>query len=342
MYDPCMMCPMIIGQQDVLSTVEVEAGTSFELLVSLAAACRAPRDELAADLAETLGRVGDNEGEAWLNLLGIPLDADARTADQLLRAVDSLEPVELRRHLLGRYAWSWCTLAGIDDIEAAARGDGAASARLLAHPRYYGGHAAASLAGLLALDPRETRERIADAIAAGSRSLLGAGAEDDIRAAGQAARSLLETGPAATAIERLTSGYRYVPEPEAERVVLIPHLEAALPLVLAQHRSSRLIAYLATPDRSNEDRLLAFGRALADPKRVEILALVGRRVGTAADLVAATGLTRSTVHHHLAQLRDAGLIALEGNARAYTYVPRREASGEAAALVAEVTGTEEE
>jgi DNA-binding transcriptional ArsR family regulator len=333
---------MLIGQTTLLSTVEIEAGASFELLLSLAAASRAPRDDLAPALGQALERVGDSEGEAWLNLLGIPLDADARTADELLRAVDSLEPVELRRHLLGRYAWSWCTLAGIDDIEAAARGDGAASARLLAHPRYYGGHAAKSLSVLLALDPVETRERIADAIAAGSRSLLGASVDDDIRVAESTAQSLLETRPAGTAIERLTSGYRYVPEPEAERVVLIPHLEPALPLVLAQHRSSRLIAYRATPDRSSEDRLLALGRALADPKRVEILALVGRGTGTAADLIAATGLTRSTVHHHLTQLRDAGLIALEGHARAYTYISRREASAEAAALVAEVMGTEEE
>jgi DNA-binding transcriptional ArsR family regulator len=337
-----MMRPMSIGQSEALSTVEIEAATSFELLLSLAAACRAPRDELAPDLADALARVGDTQGEAWLNLLGIPLDAEARTAEELLRAVDSLDPVELRRHLLGRYAWSWCTLAGIDDIEAAAQGDGAASARLLAHPRYYGGHAAESLPVLLALDPVETRDRIADAIAAGSRSLLDADADDDLRAAEDAARSLLDERAAATAIERLTSGYRYVPEPEAERVVLIPHLEPALPLVLAQHRSSRLIAYQATPDRSSEDRLLALGRALADPKRVEILALVGRGVGTAADLGAATGLTRSTVHHHLAQLRDAGLIGLEGNARAYTYIPRREASDEAAALVARVTRTEGE
>ena len=124
--------------------------------------------------------------------------------------------------------------------------------------------------------------------------------------------------------------------------MLIPHLEPTAPLVLAQHRSSRLIAYLAAPDRSSEDRLVALGRALADPKRVEILALVGRGVGRAADLVDATGLTRSTVHHHLAQLRDAGLVALEGNARAYTYVPRRAAADEAAALVADIIGTEEE
>lgn len=334
---------MLIGHHPTtLPAVEIKTGPSFELLLSLAAACRAPRAELATELGDALARVGDTEGEAWLNLLGIPLDAHARTTDELLRAVDALDPVELRRHLLGRYAWSWCTLAGIDDIEAAAHGDSDASARLLAHPRYYGGHAAESLAGLLALDPIQTHERVADAIAAGARSLPGAGADDELRAAEQAARSLLETRPAATAIERLTSGYRYVPEPEAERVVLIAHLQPTLPLVLAQHRSSRLIAYLATAESSSEDRLLALGRALADPKRVEILALVGRGTGRAADLVAATGLTRSTVHHHLGQLRDAGLIALEGNARAYTYVPRREAAEEAAALVADITGTEEE
>ena len=195
---------------------------------------------------------------------------------------------------------------------------------------------------MLALDPQATRDRIADVIAAGARSLLDTGVTDGARRAAEAATSTLAAYPALTAIERLTSGYRYVPEPEAERIVLIPHLEPTLPLVLAQHRSSRLIVYLATPDRSSEDQLLALGRALADPKRVVILGLVGRGTGRAADLVTATGLARSTVHHHLGQLRDAGLIALEGNARAYRYVPRREASHEAAALVAEVTGTEGE
>ena len=82
------------------------------------------------------------------------------------------------------------------------------------------------------------------------------------------------------------------------------------------------------------------GRALADPRRVEILALVGRGVGRSNDLVGSTGLTRSTVHHHLAQLRAAGLVGLEGNARAYVYVPRRDAPGEIAERLATIVGTE--
>jgi DNA-binding transcriptional ArsR family regulator len=326
----------------MLPAAEIASGTAFALLVALAGASRAPRDELADELGVALAAVGDVEGETWLNLLGVPIDAGSPfTVERLLEAIESLDPVELRRHLLGRYAWSWCTLAGVDDIESAARGDAEASARLLAHPRYYGGHAKASLGVLLALDPSETRRRVVAAIAAGSSSLSAAGAAGELDAAHQAASTALAAQPILAAIEHVTTGYRYVPEPEAERVVLIPHLEPSLPLVLAQHRSSRLIAYLASPDRSGEERLLAFGRALADPKRVEILALVGRGVGRAAELVDTTGLTRSTVHHHLAQLRDAGLVALEGNARAYTYVPRREAADEAAALVADVVGTEE-
>jgi DNA-binding transcriptional ArsR family regulator len=331
-----MICPMIVGQ------IEIASGTAFALLVALAEASRSGRDG-PPELAAALAAVGDSEGESWLNLLGIPLDAGPPfTAERLIAAVESMAPVELQRHLLGRYAWSWCTLAGIDDIESAARGDASAVARLLAQPRYYGGHARASLGVLLALDPPATKQRIAAALAAGASSLLEPSAASELDAAYERATSTLAAQPALTAVEHIASGYRYVPEPEAERVVLMPHLEPTSPLVLAQHRSSRLIAYLAAPDRSSEDRLVAFGRALADPKRVEILALVGRGVGRAADLVEATGLTRSTVHHHLAQLRDAGLIALEGNARAYTYVPRTGAANEAATLVADIIGTEEE
>ena len=333
---------MSIGQANTIET-GIAAGTGCALLVALAAASRAKRPELPGELAEAIDGVGDAEGETWLNLFGVSLDAGPpHDADRLRDALAAMDPVELRRHLLGRYAWSWCTLVGIEDIESAAGGDSAAAGRLLAHPRYYGGHAAASLSVLLALDPDETQRRLVRAIEAGSRSLLDASAPVELEDAESAAAAALAAHAPLAAVERLAGGYRYVPEPEAERVVLIPHLEPDIPLVLAQHRSSRLIVYRAHRDRGGEERLLALGKALADPKRVEILGLVGRGVGRASDLVAETGLSRSTVHHHLAQLRDVGLVALEGNARAYTYVPRRAAAADAAELVAEVTGTEEE
>ena len=333
---------MAIGQSVETVATEVASGTGFALLVALAAAARRPREELEAELAATLSDVGDTEGELWLNLVGVALDAGPPyDAERLRRALGSLDALELRRHVLGRYAWSWCTLAGTDDIEAAARGDDAAAERLLEHPRYYAGHARASLTTLLQLDPDESRERLLRAVEAGG-ALVDDDAAARLDAAERTAADSLATSSALTAIQHLTNGYHYRPEPEAERVVLVPHLEPDVSLVLAQHRSARLIVYRAEADRTSKERVLALGRALADPKRVEILGLVGRGVGRASDLVAETGLSRSTVHHHLAQLRETGLVALEGNARAYAYVPRRTAAADAAALIAELIQTEED
>jgi len=322
-------------------SAELAAGTAFDVLAGLAGTSRTPLAELPAGLGDALAEVGDPEGESWLNLLGVPLDAGPPySAERLGAALRDLDPVDLRRVLLGRYAWSWCTLAGADTIDAAAAGDEEALAQLLAHPRYYAGHAAASLATLLSVDPPETQQRLVAAVdlaiehQAPTRAAELAAAADD-------AAALLAAESALAAIERLAGGYRYVPELEAERVVLIPHLERGLPLVLAQHRAARLVVYRAGGGLGAQERVLALGRALADPKRIEILALVARGVGRSSEIVDATGLTRSTVHHHLAQLRDAGLVALQGNARAYTYLPRRAAADEAAALLEDLIGKDQ-
>jgi DNA-binding transcriptional ArsR family regulator len=329
---------MVIGH--TLPT-ELATGTAFDLLLGLAAASRVPREELPADLADALADVGDPEGESWLNLLGVPLDAGLpSTAVQLVSALRELDPVELRRVLLGRHAWSWCTLAGADAIDAAAAGDEEAIGQLLAHPRYYAGHAATSLTTLLSVDPPETQRRLVAALDAATAHLSPT-REAELAATADEAAAVLAAEPALTAIERLAGGYRYVPELEAERVVLVPHLERGLPLVLAQHRAARLVVYRARGRQDAQERILALGRALADPKRVEILALVARGVGRSSEIVDATGLTRSTVHHHLAQLRDAGLVALAGNARAYTYLPRRAAADEAAALLEDLIGKDQ-
>src|SRR5262245_42313504 len=313
---------------------EVAAGTAFALLVELAASS-ADRTGGTPELRAALDEVGDTAGESWLNLFGIPIDdGPPYDAARLCTRVAGLDPVELRRHLLGRYAWSWCTLAGTDTIDQAAAGDAAAVRALLEHDRYYAGQAKAALSTLAGLDPEETRGRIAHALQVGERELdLSA---RQVEAASAEASAALEAGPLDEAIQRLTAGYRYVPEVEAQGVLLIPHVQARPSLVLAQHRGARLIVYRASTADDVEERAAALGRALADPKRIEILRLLGRGVDRASGLVAETGLTRSTVHHHLSQLREARLVDLEGNARAYRYRLHAEALPETVSLLSEL------
>ncbi len=333
---------MIIGHAPselAPARIDVVAGTAFELLIALAGASVRPGGSVDTELADALEAVGDTAGESWLNLLGVPLDLGAPyDAGRLVDEVERMDPVELRRYLLGAYAWSWCTLAGVDTIEAAATGDRAAVGKLLEHERYYAGRARDSLSVLLPLDPEETRARLAHALSVGLRHLIEP--RDDLAAALETAAAAAKAAVAETtladAIEHVTAGYRYVPEPEAERVLLIPHVQPEPWLLLAQHRSTRLVVYQARAERGADERVAALGRALADPKRVEILSLVSRGADRVSELVAQTGLARSTVHHHLGELRDARLIDLEGNARAYRYLPRQEALQETVALLSEV------
>jgi DNA-binding transcriptional ArsR family regulator len=335
---------MIIGHSSPLpelapGRVEVGAGTAFDLLVALAAASAAPRATIAPELRDALSETGDSAGETWLNLFGVALDAGPPyTARRLRAAAERLDPIELRLHLLGRYAWSWCTLAGTETIERAAGGDGKAVRELLAHERYYAGRAREALSTLLPLDPTETQRRIARALELGEGTLLADRPELAATLADAAATAahMLGMHPLVEAIARLTEGYRYVPEPEADRVLLAPHAEPAPALVLVQHRATRMIVYRVRVAGGLEQRVAALGRALSDPKRVEILALLGRGVDRVPTLVERTGLARSTVHHHVSELREAGLVELEGNARAYRYLPRPGALEDTAALLAEL------
>ena len=235
-YDLCTICPMSIGQTPSV------AGRGRDRDV-----VRAP-PRARRRLPRTARRARAELGERSTSrrhrgrVVAQPPRRPARRRraarrEQLVQAVDALDPVELRRHLLGRYAWSWCTLAGSTTSRRRRRRRVGIRPAARASERTTAATRARRSASSSPLDPVETRDRIADAIAAGLARCSDLPPRRP-RAAGERRGRPLEAHGRRTAIERLASGYRYVPEPEAERVVLIPHLEPTLPLVLAQHRSS--------------------------------------------------------------------------------------------------------
>jgi ArsR family transcriptional regulator, arsenate/arsenite/antimonite-responsive transcriptional repressor len=86
-------------------------------------------------------------------------------------------------------------------------------------------------------------------------------------------------------------------------------------------------AGLATPlDRSSAEDLARLLKAVADPVRLQLLALVRSAAGGEAcvcDLTAPVGLSQPTVSHHLKVLTDAGLLSRErrGTWAWYSLVP---------------------
>lgn len=77
-------------------------------------------------------------------------------------------------------------------------------------------------------------------------------------------------------------------------------------------------------------------KALADPARVKIMSLLfgagpdGRNSG---DLAAALGLTESTVSHHMAQLRKAGMVESDRRGMNVYHRPHRDAVGALCAVL---------
>lgn len=276
--------------------VEVLAGESFELLIGLSAA--------EPD--------GPGSGELWLHLLGIALDAP----DDIVGAVRSLEPFELRRHLVGVHVPAWEQLVGRHALEATARGD----AGLLDHDRYYAGRARASLERLLPLTPAQTKRRVLETLVRYRDEQFDPTVLDALERDAAAKRALAVAPD--ELIEIATGGYRYEPEPELGRVVLVPHAAARPWLLLCQHLRTRIICYSLPEQHGLEERAVALGRALADEGRVRMLRVLASRDASLSELAEAAGVARSTAHHHLGQLRAAGLVTMHGNARAYWFTLR--------------------
>jgi DNA-binding transcriptional ArsR family regulator len=324
--------------------VEVRSGAAFELLIALSASTGvdAPAASFSPGLRRAVRLVGEEAGELWLHLLGLALELPASLdARAFVSELESVPPLELRRHLVGVHVPAWRELVGAETLERAAAGDRAAGEDLLRHDRYYAGTARPSLSLLLPLGGAQTKRRILavlrgfakEVFAPREREVLEALAAD-ARAKRALAASL---GPEAL-ISAATGGYVYEPEPEFARVVLVPHLAAAPWLFLCQHRDARIICYAvgqAAGDSGEAlgERALRLGRALSDERRIRILRRLVTGEATLAELAEAAGLAKSTAHHHLAQLRAAGLVTLRGNARGYWYLLRTEGFGEAQALL---------
>jgi DNA-binding transcriptional ArsR family regulator len=328
--------------------VETRAGPALEFLIGLSTLTARDRvadaetwvptlDDCSPDMRLEISRVGRHAGKLWLHLLDL---ADGDVED-LLERVRRLDALELRRYVVGVYVPTWRELVGGSWLERAAAGDRTAIEKLLSHRRYYGGEVRTALSLVLPLSPAQTKRRLlavlhrfaAEVFERRGRAVVARLVRDAERIA-----SLARTLSPEDVISAATGGYDYRPEPEFSRVVLVPH-EAARPwLLLCQHLDARIIGYPLGPgaEPSLEEEGVRLGRALGDEQRLRILRRLVAGDASLAELADSVGIAKSTAHHHLALLREAGLVSLHGNARRYWYSLRPGVAGESAVLVAEL------
>jgi DNA-binding transcriptional ArsR family regulator len=116
-------------------------------------------------------------------------------------------------------------------------------------------------------------------------------------------------------VDFATGGITYEGEAGIDRVLLVPSIVTRPWITISDWDSTKIICYRgarsadaagAEPDR---DMVLVY-RALGDETRLRLLRELGAGDRRLAELVQALGLSKSTLHGHLAVLRTAGLIRI--------------------------------
>jgi DNA-binding transcriptional ArsR family regulator len=139
-------------------------------------------------------------------------------------------------------------------------------------------------------------------------------------------------------IEAASNGLQFRQEPWARRVVLMPHIALRPWNTMSGWEDLYILGYPVADDSLGIDRgappagLVRLHKALGDEKRLRMLKVLARGTASLQELARATGLAKSSAHHHLVILRSAGLVKVTtGEESIYTL--RRDFIPEASAML---------
>lgn len=276
------------------------------------------QDATPDDLQQELVALGGPWFYVWLSISSLLLSAPhPHDPDRVFAWLESVDQLRLRRWILGHATHS-------DDqalIEQAATGDIDAVTRLVAPAEATEKHEKASeemieySRGILFAD--DLPQRFANAIKRFRTEVFTEFEEefaDAISRAAAARRSAPTRGSAKEVVEEVTSGLDFEIPPGITRVVLVPSV-VTRPLSLVDSARGTLVVYYGIADEFiNSDPeappswLVRMYKALSDDKRLRILRRLSEGETSLEELTEMLGLSKSTVHHHLSQLRGAGLI----------------------------------
>ena len=340
-------------------TVEIEASEAAELLLSLATLLvedeqdtyelgAARIDELrAATPPELLRQAAEllPEKSAALLLGLVYTTPKPRTASAFLEHLGAADPIEIRLHLLGYYLRGH-HVTEPETIRRAAEGDAAAIAELLAGAAEYAApDKCADMERAVRTDPVEGKRRLLDLLTGWAEHVLPRMAPADPTLAerdAEAKRELVKSVPPEQVVERLAPGIQWAPGPEIDRVVLFPAYSPRPWVYMSEYKRVKIFCYPITLDREpaapgDPAELVRIYKALGDESRLKLLKRLQEGPISLAEAAQEVGLAKSTTHHHLAILRQAGFVLIrEGDD---SYKLRSDLRPEPGALLRQYLGT---
>lgn len=272
------------------------------------------RAAASRELVTALRTLAGSDGPGWFLLLGMVHDAGgAHDVDRLLTHLRAMPADDVLLASIGGRLPALRTAEGRALVKAALAGEPKAPVALAAR-----NHASdpKMVKRLLAIGAREVKRLTIEVIERWNREVFRPMGDGTAALAADvtAKTKIMRRMSAHQLVDFATGGITYEGEAGIDRVLLIPSIVTRPWITISDWESTKIICYRAgrggaTAGEPDRDLVLMY-RALGDETRLRLLrelALGDRRL---ADLVPSLGLSKSTLHGHLAVLRSAGLIRL--------------------------------
>jgi len=273
------------------------------------------RAAASSRLMTALKALVGTDGPRWFLLLGMVHEAaGGHDVDRLLAHIRGRRAEDVLIALVGGRLPALRTAEGQSLMKAALAGESKA-AQALAERSHAGSPSV--IRRLIQSGATEVKRLTVEVIDRWNREVFSPMGDNavalaaDVNAKAKSARKM----SAHQLVDFATGGVTYEGEAGIDRVLLVPSIVTRPWITISDWDSTKIICYRGArsadeagpePDR---DMVLVY-RALGDETRLRLLRELAAGDRRLAELVQALGLSKSTLHGHLAVLRTAGLIRL--------------------------------
>src|SRR5579859_1923733 len=239
----------------------------------------------------------------------------------------TIDPWELRLHMVGYYTRGLHHSIPADLIQQAIRGDNEAQRQFARMSNPDEPRLQKALLSFLANEPDDIKQHLLtmtncwyEEIFRDMESEITPILLRDV----EAKRALQQTVPPERFIELATNGYEYIPEPFIREIILTPTYFGRPYIHISEYRDIRIFAYpvadenITTDTKAPPARFIRLYKALGDERRLRILKEVSTGSYGIQELADSLGVGKTTLHHHMVILRSAGLIRLRSSDKRYS------------------------
>ena len=311
-------------------TVEIEVAEAAEVLMSICAvADEGDRDtfdlgaewlqtrleSLPDDLREQVLELRLGDMKVAARLLGIVYETPGpRTFAAFMERLEAIDPVELKLHLFGHYDSSSSHFPP-NLVEGAARGETAAIEELLEALAEWSDKRE-FFREMLQLDGAELRQRLVSLLPRWYEHVFAPNEQEWRQAAerdAEAKRALAKRHSPEQLVELATRGYQYTPPGSIRTLVFFPSWFMRPWVILWEHKGAKIFCYPIAPppeEGASPAEVARVYKALGDEGRLKLLRRLSDGPMKLSDAAAELGVAKSTAHHHLAILRQAGFVTI--------------------------------